>query len=35
MIWIDFLSRMDVITSYTDSRIYDAWHSEIDCSQYP
>ena len=35
MVWIDFLSRMDVITSYTDSRIYNAWHSEIDCSQYP
>ena len=34
MVWIVFLSRMDVITSYTDSRIYDPWHSEVDYSQY-
>ena len=35
MIWIDFLSRMDVITSYTDSQTNLAWHSEFDYSQYP
>ena len=35
MVWIVFLSRMDVITSYTDSRIYNTWHSEVDYSQYP
>ncbi len=34
MIWIIFLSRMDVITSYTDSWIYYHWHSEVDYSQY-
>ena len=35
MVWIVFLSRMDVITSYTDSRIYHTWHSEVDYTQYP
>ena len=34
MIWIVFLSRMDVITSYTDSRTFISWHSEFDYSQY-
>ena len=34
MVRIHFLSRMDVITSYTDSRTYISWHSEFDYSQY-
>ena len=34
MVWIVFLSRMDVITSHTDSRTLISRHSEFDYSQY-
>ena len=34
MVWIVFLSRMDVITHTLTPRLAETWHSEIDYSQY-
>ena len=34
MVWIVFLSHMDVITHKLTPRLTETWHSEIDYSQY-